>query len=187
MRAVRTSAPTMESLLAQEGITVGRLDEVKPGLGSYLKPRQALQVVRIKKVTRMDKLPVDHQVSYTDDSSLFRGDTEVVKEGRMGLDRARVELILADGEVRERRIISRSSVRPPITEVLKRGTKDPNTVDSGVWDWIAKCESGGNWSINTGNGYYGGLQFSLATWRSVGGPGYPHEQSKATQIKYAEI
>lgn len=186
-RAVRTSAPTMESLLAQEGITVGRLDEVKPGLGSYLKPRQALQVVRIKKVTRMERLPVDYQVSYTDDSSLFRGDTEVVKEGRMGLDRARVELILADGEVRERRIISRSSVRPPITEVLKRGTKDPNTVDGGVWDRIAKCESGGNWSINTGNGYYGGLQFSLATWRSVGGPGYPHEQSKATQIKYAEI
>ena len=59
--------------------------------------------------------------------------------------------------------------------------------DGSVWDRVAQCESGGNWSINTGNGYYGGLQFSLATWRSVGGPGYPHEQSKATQIKYAEI
>ena len=36
------------------------------------------------------------------------------------------------------------------------------------WDAVAKCESGGNWSINTGNGYYGGLQFSLSSWRAVG-------------------
>ncbi|MFS0884151.1 transglycosylase family protein [Aeromicrobium sp. 179-A 4D2 NHS] len=186
-RAVTTSAPTMEALLAQEGVTVGALDEVKPGLGAYLKPRQSTRVVRIKKVTRVEKLAVDHEVTYTNDSSLFAGDTEVVKDGRDGLDRARVELILADGKVRERRIVSRSSVREPITEVVKRGTKNPDSVDGGVWDRIAKCESGGNWSINTGNGYYGGLQFSLATWRSVGGPGYPHEQSKATQIKYAKI
>lgn len=182
-----TTAPTVQSLLDQHGVKVGELDEVKPGLGSYLKAGQALKVVRIEKVTRTEKLTVDHDVTYKDDSSLFKGDTEVVTEGRDGVDRARVELILADGKVRERRIVSRSSVREPIAEVQKRGTKDPNTIDGGVWDRIAKCESGGNWSINTGNGYYGGLQFSLATWRSVGGPGYPHEQSKATQIKYAEI
>jgi hypothetical protein len=47
---------------------------------------------------------------------------------------------------------------------------------------LAQCESGGNWSINTGNGYYGGLQFNLATWRGVGMSGYPHQASKATQI-----
>ena len=55
------------------------------------------------------------------------------------------------------------------------------------WQGVANCESGGNWSANTGNGYYGGVQFSLATWRSVGGPGYPHQQSAATQAHYAEI
>jgi resuscitation-promoting factor RpfA len=47
---------------------------------------------------------------------------------------------------------------------------------------LAQCESGGNWSINTGNGYYGGLQFNLGTWRGLGFGGYPHEASKATQI-----
>jgi len=47
---------------------------------------------------------------------------------------------------------------------------------------LAQCESSGNWSINTGNGYYGGIQFDLATWRSVGFTGYPHQASKATQI-----
>ena len=57
----------------------------------------------------------------------------------------------------------------------------------GVWDKIAKCESGGNWHINTGNGYYGGLQFSAATWKSVGGPGLPHQYSREVQIKYAKI
>jgi LysM repeat protein len=56
----------------------------------------------------------------------------------------------------------------------------------GVWDRLAGCESGGNWAINTGNGYYGGLQFSLSSWRAVGGSGYPHQASKAEQIARAE-
>jgi hypothetical protein len=56
-----------------------------------------------------------------------------------------------------------------------------------VWDRIAQCESGGNWHINTGNGYYGGLQFSERTWRGVGGPGLPHEHSREVQIYYAKI
>ena len=47
---------------------------------------------------------------------------------------------------------------------------------------LASCESGGRWGINTGNGYYGGLQFDLRTWRGLGMSGYPHQASKATQI-----
>jgi hypothetical protein len=48
---------------------------------------------------------------------------------------------------------------------------------------LAQCESGGNWSINTGNGYFGGIQFSAATWRGIGYGGLPHQASKATQIE----
>lgn len=57
-----------------------------------------------------------------------------------------------------------------------------------VWHWqgVANCESGGNWSTNTGNGYYGGLQFSLSSWQALGGPGYPHQQDAYTQARYAE-
>ncbi|MBS3940807.1 MAG: transglycosylase family protein [Actinobacteria bacterium] len=62
-----------------------------------------------------------------------------------------------------------------------------DTVDAGVWDRVAQCESGGNWQINTGNGFYGGLQFELRSWQWVGGKGYPHENSKAEQIRRAEI
>jgi hypothetical protein len=51
-----------------------------------------------------------------------------------------------------------------------------------VWDRLAQCESGGNWSINTGNGFYGGLQFTASTWRAMGGSGLPHQASRETQI-----
>jgi len=54
------------------------------------------------------------------------------------------------------------------------------------WDAVAKCESGGNWAINTGNGYFGGLQFALSTWRGFGGVGNPAAASKAEQIRIAE-
>jgi len=58
---------------------------------------------------------------------------------------------------------------------------------SGVnWDAIASCESGNNWQINTGNGFYGGLQFALSTWRSFGGTGMPQNASRETQIAVAE-
>ncbi|RVW05728.1 transglycosylase family protein [Rhodococcus xishaensis] len=63
----------------------------------------------------------------------------------------------------------------------------PANAASGNWDAVAQCESSGNWSINTGNGYYGGLQISEPTWRSYGGgAGLPHQYSKDTQIQVAE-
>ncbi|MBS9533407.1 transglycosylase family protein [Mycobacterium sp. M1] len=58
--------------------------------------------------------------------------------------------------------------------------------DSINWDAVAACESGGNWAINTGNGYYGGLQFNLGTWRANGGSGMPHNASRSEQIRVAE-
>ena len=78
---------------------------------------------------------------------------------------------------------------PESPEPPDGSTSDHSAPDEpdGVWDKIAKCESGGNWHINTGNGYYGGLQFSAATWKSVGGPGLPHQYSREVQIKYAKI
>ncbi|MGV0794202.1 transglycosylase family protein [Mycolicibacterium sp. XJ1819] len=66
---------------------------------------------------------------------------------------------------------------------IATGTANAESVN---WDAVAACESGGNWSINTGNGYYGGLQFSLGTWRSNGGSGMPHQASKSEQIRVAE-
>ncbi|MBK8436348.1 MAG: transglycosylase family protein [Austwickia sp.] len=68
-------------------------------------------------------------------------------------------------------------------------TSAPAQADSGVWDRVAACESGGNWSISTGNGFYGGLQFTLGSWRAAGGSRYaakPHHASRAAQIAVAQ-
>ena len=74
-------------------------------------------------------------------------------------------------------------LRQPVATIVKVGTK---TVDTGVWDAIAACESGGNWAANTGNGYYGGLQFNLGTWQAYGGTGRPDQNSREQQIAVAE-
>ncbi len=66
---------------------------------------------------------------------------------------------------------------------LGAGTAQADSVN---WDAIAACESGGNWAINTGNGYYGCLQFSPGTWSSNGGSGMPHTASRSEQIRVAE-
>jgi resuscitation-promoting factor RpfC len=66
---------------------------------------------------------------------------------------------------------------------LSTGTANADSVN---WDAIAQCESGGNWSTNTGNGHYGGLQFKQATWSSNGGVGSPATASRAEQVRVAE-
>lgn len=59
--------------------------------------------------------------------------------------------------------------------------------DPGVnWDAVARCESGGNWAVNTGNGFYGGLQFTMSTWRANGGVGNPVNATREQQIAVAE-
>lgn len=70
-----------------------------------------------------------------------------------------------------------------VTPMALAGTANADSVN---WDAVAACESGGNWAINTGNGYYGGLQFTMGTWRSNGGSGSPHTASREEQIRVAE-
>ncbi len=61
-----------------------------------------------------------------------------------------------------------------------------NAVDGATWDALAQCESGGNWSINTGNGFYGGLQFTQQSWNGVGMSGSPANATRAQQIEAGE-
>lgn len=76
-----------------------------------------------------------------------------------------------------------------VTAAIETGTAEAGTVavaDPGVnWDAVAACESGGNWATNTGNGFLGGLQFTLSTWRANGGTGMPNQASRETQISVA--
>ena len=63
----------------------------------------------------------------------------------------------------------------------------PATAAGTVWDKVARCESGGNWKINTGNGYYGGLQFSSRTWRGFGGAKYAARANRATKAEQIAV
>ena len=66
---------------------------------------------------------------------------------------------------------------------LSTGTANADTVN---WDAVAQCESGGNWSTNTGNGQYGGLQFKQSTWAANGGVGSPANATREEQIRVAQ-
>lgn len=82
------------------------------------------------------------------------------------------------------RAVAAAVVALPFLGVCIAGPAHAASVST--WDKVARCESGGDWSINTGNGHYGGLQFKLSTWRAFGGKGMPHRASKAEQIRIAE-
>ncbi|MBW4716747.1 LysM peptidoglycan-binding domain-containing protein [Saccharothrix obliqua] len=84
-------------------------------------------------------------------------------------------------------IIGRAAVLTAATACLLGVASGAATAEPGLdWDAVARCESGGDWSISTGNGYYGGLQFAPGTWRANGGEGMPHEATREEQIRVAE-
>jgi hypothetical protein len=100
--------------------------------------------------------------------------------------RARVK---ARAEARASRQAAQAEARAQAQAQQQKSVAQPVSTGS-VWDRLAQCESGGNWSINTGNGYYGGLQFSQSTWEGVGGLQYAQRAdlaSRTQQIAAAEV
>jgi hypothetical protein len=85
-----------------------------------------------------------------------------------------------------RAIASGLAVSALVIGGIVAGAAPAQAAATSTWERIAACESGGNWHINTGNGYYGGLQFSMGTWRAHGGSGNPARATKAKQIAVAE-
>ncbi len=73
------------------------------------------------------------------------------------------------------------------TVVAGIGAASSASAAGSVWDRVAACESGGNWSINTGNGYYGGLQFAGSTWRGFGGGQYASRADLATKSQQIAV
>ncbi|MGH8776919.1 MAG: ubiquitin-like domain-containing protein [Jiangellaceae bacterium] len=188
---VTTTAVTVREALADAGLTLGERDQVSPDLEDRVSAGLTLTVKRVVAEQRTVTVTVDHETTRRNDSSMYEDETEVDAEGRDGKVERIVEVLVVDGEDGSQRVLSEKVVLAAVTEVVRVGTKErpsepiDTSGDGGVWDRLAECESGGNWSINTGNGYYGGLQFSLGTWRAYGGSGYPHENSKAEQIRIA--
>ena len=187
-KSFTSAAPRVEDALKKADVRLDEDDEVSPGRGALLSEGDEIAVTRIEMVDKTETVDIKPPVKYKDDDDMEKGTTKVLEDGKPGKARENVLITKADGETRSRLVLTSEELEKPVKKVVARGTAEAPSVPNGsVWDKIAQCESGGNWHINTGNGYYGGLQFSAATWHSVGGPGLPHEHSRETQIKYAEI
>ena len=177
-------AATVGDLLQQVHAGVDRNDLVRPSRSADLTDRTRIVVTKIG--TRTKHVPhetIAAPVQEQKDGSMMSGETKTVRQGSDGYRDVTYRLRFRNGEVVQRKVVRQKVVRQPVATIVKVGTK---TVDTGVWDRIAACESGGNWAANTGNGYYGGLQFNMGTWQAYGGTGRPDQNSREQQIAVAE-
>lgn len=182
-KELRTAAPTVGAVLTEAAVEVGQDDEVKPGEDALVTKDLDLKVVRIETETKDEEVDVDFKTEVREDSDALKGETKIIQAGEKGKTRENVTVTTADGKVRDREVHDSTVLTKPVTQIEEHGTK----ALPGVWDQLAKCESGGNWQTNTGNGFYGGLQFSASTWTGVGGSGLPSENSREEQIKRGMI
>ncbi|MFF7490913.1 transglycosylase family protein [Streptomyces luteogriseus] len=88
-------------------------------------------------------------------------------------------------QVRTTAVLAGAALLAPLG--LLAATGNAAAADSGVWDRIAQCESGGDWHINTGNGYYGGLQFAPSTWNAYGGTAYAPTADRASRSQQIAV
>jgi uncharacterized protein YabE (DUF348 family) len=190
-----TTALTVREALSEADVEIGSLDIVEPDLEEPLTEIEDITVKRVTVETETVEKDIEHDTKEEESSKLDKGESEVITEGKDGVLEKVLEKTYIDGELEDTETLEENVIEEPITEVIRIGTAEPDDggddgggdggSDGGVWDRLAQCESGGNWSINTGNGYYGGLQFNLQTWQAYGGSGYPHENSKEEQIRIA--
>lgn len=188
-RRVKVAAPDVRSLLTKLKAPFDGNDIVKPALDKPIEAGDKVTLVRVhtkRKYVAREK--VAQPVTERRDSSLYVGERETVEAGRPGLRSVTYRVVFHNGSVFKKVVLAQTRIRAAKAAVVKVGTKPmpASTANGGAWDRIAQCESGGNWHANTGNGYYGGLQFSLSTWRGNGGVGYPHQASREQQIAIAE-
>ena len=180
------TALTVEDALEEMGVEADRNDETRPALDTELEDGDKVVFTEIEVMKkRIKREAVDAGTIEQEDDSMTEGTTEVVREGRDGVRDVTYRVFLRNGEVDQRKVLRKDVLREPVPTIVKVGTASAYATGNTVWDALAECESGGNWAINTGNGYYGGLQFNLGTWQAYGGTGLPSNASRETQIAIA--
>ena len=190
-KSIETTALTVGQALTEAGIAVDSDDKVSTKESTKLKDGLELSVTKVdvKTVTKTSK--VGYETVYRNTDSLAKGKTKVKTEGENGKRTVVYTVVRHDGKTVKQTKKSSKITRKATDKVVLVGTKQAevsagSTSGNSVWDRLAQCESGGNWSINTGNGFYGGVQFSASTWRAMGGSGLPHQASRETQIAIAK-
>jgi uncharacterized protein YabE (DUF348 family) len=190
-------ALTVGDALARVGVHVDKRDVVKPAVGSKLHDGEKIVFTNVtSKIVKVKDERYTAAAIRHDDSSALRGTETVVRQGKPGTRNATYRVVKRNGKVVRRVLIKANVLTRAVPAVVNVGTKAPVTASGGginlanaaMWDRIAACESGGNWSINTGNGYYGGLQFDIGTWLGAGGGQFAPRAdlaSRAEQITVA--
>lgn len=203
-RRIVTTDATVGQVLRDLQLSLRKHDRLSPTTTTPVTDgmKVVLQRVTIKNVT--ERLAIPYQVVQHDDSSMYRGNSTVVRDGEQGVRTLVYRVVFVDGKRVSRTRVGGHVLRAPVTKIERVGTKvrppaprpapaaAPAPVSSGSglnWDAVAQCESGGDWSINTGNGFYGGLQFTQSTWDAYGGQAYAPRAdlaSRDAQIAIAE-
>jgi len=191
LKRKKLTALTVEDVLAEMDVELSRRDKVTPALSKEISDGDKVVVTDIRVVSRREKgQTIGFDTITREDDSMLEGEEETVRAGRAGVRDVTYELRFRNDQLVARKVLSSDVKRAPVAAIVRVGTKEPvsepNFASGGtVWDSLAQCESGGNWAINTGNGYYGGLQFNLGTWQAYGGTGLPSDASRETQIAVA--
>ena len=191
-KQVKTTAVTTKEFLGEYKLTLGPEDQAEGGLDVKLTDGAEVHISRTGVSTVTQKESIDPPEQRVDDPDLAKGKTQVEDPGTPGEKMVTYKVTQKNGKEISRESISEQIITPAKPKIIHVGTKQAPTPDIGdgsAWDRIAQCESGGNWAINTGNGYYGGLQFDKRTWDAYGGDqyaAYPHQASREQQIAIAE-
>jgi uncharacterized protein YabE (DUF348 family) len=193
-RTITTTGQTLADVLAAAKVKVDKDDKLSASPDARLVDGKKFIFTRVDVSSKTKKIKVDYDTVRKKSSKLKKGVNKIDTAGVRGVRAVTYEIVRHNGKIVKRDKIKSRLLSEPKTEVILVGTKKPSTSKSSggstpsgsVWDKLAQCESGGNWSINTGNGYYGGLQFSLSTWRAYGGSGLPSNASREQQIAIAK-
>ncbi|AJI78492.1 MULTISPECIES: resuscitation-promoting factor [Corynebacterium] len=179
------SAKTVEDALEARGITVDKDDRVSPELDTPVTAGMSITVDRVTVSKEDNTEEFDAPAKYVDDPELEEGTEEVREEGTPGSRTVTRKIVTVNGEEESNDVIKEDVHTEPIAALIARGTKPKSTApavaEGSVWDAIAQCEATGNWSINTGNGFSGGLQFTPSTWAAFGGNEYAPQAWQATR------
>ena len=190
---VHLAAPNVGALLAAAGAPLEQTDNVTPGAAVPVVEGMHVQVTRnrIEKVT--ERVPLAPAARRIEDPEMNMSREIVEDPGFPGTQDVTCAVAKVNGVETGRLPIANTVVTPAHDAVVRVGTKPgtdaPPVADGSIWDAVARCESGGNWAINTGNGFYGGVQFDQGTWESNGGLRYAPRADLATreeQIAIAE-
>jgi uncharacterized protein YabE (DUF348 family) len=193
-----TTAVTVNQALLDLHVVTGSDDIVKPRGGTRVTKGMRIVVKRVVKRHATVTETIMYSTIVHNDSAMTRGQVRVTRDGIAGRKRVTYRIVTVNGRQRVKVVLRSVLLSRPTSRIEYRGTKPvpvqpspPANFASGgsVWDKIAACESGGNWAINTGNGYSGGLQFLESTWLANGGGAfapYAYEASREQQIIVAE-